>query len=273
MPLIIGVLTITTVLLGGVYERKREIGTLASLGLSPLHVSLMFLGESSIYAVMGSALGYVLGLFFNGIVIGLNLLPVEVAPNVASSWLIMAIGLSIAAAYAATLYPMFQASRLVTPSLERRWKIPTKPKGDEWEIPFPFVFQNREIQGILAFSFEFFQAHTTEKSGSFWVRDLKITKEGETGTSLEMIARIAPYEANIEQEVKILLLEKKGGERNTVLLHIRRIYGILSVWKMSNRSFIDAIRKQLLMWRSIPPAERERYIEIASRTFLNKLSS
>jgi len=265
--LVIAALSMTNVLVGSIYERTKEIGIFATLGLSPLHVSLMFIGESSLYATMGSLLGYVLGLFMNTLVRELNVLPVTEVPNIASSWIITSIAVSIAATFLATLYPALKAYKLVTPSLERSWKISTEPRGDEWEIPLPYNIQKREVMGVLAFMYEFFQAHTTEESGKFWVRDLRITEYEEADVSvksLEMIARIVPYEANIEQKCNLMFICKADSDRYSVALRITRIFGILTAWKHSNRTFIDQIRKQLLTWRSLPPHQRERYIKSAS---------
>ena len=265
--LAIAAFSMTNVLVGSIYERTREISILATLGLSPMHISLMFISESSIYAVLGSLLGYVLGLFTNGLIREFNLLPATETLNIASSWILTSIAVSIAATFLATLYPALKVHRLVTPSLERAWKIPTKPKGDEWEIPLPYMIQEREVMGVLAFMYEFFEAHRTEESGSFWVRDLRVTEHKEAGVSaksLEMIARIVPYEANIEQKCRLMFIGKVGSDKYSVILHITRIFGILTTWKHSNRNFIDHIRKQLLTWRSLPPNQRERYIKSAS---------
>jgi len=61
----------------------------------------------------------------------------------------------------------------------------------------------------------------------------------------------------------VLFMERPDSDRNTVEIYIRRIHGALNPWKHSNRGFIDQIRKQILLWRSLRPTERERYIKLA----------
>ena len=48
-------------MLGSVYERRREIFVYNSVGLSPGNVASLFLAESSVYAILGASLGYLLG--------------------------------------------------------------------------------------------------------------------------------------------------------------------------------------------------------------------
>jgi hypothetical protein len=48
-----------------------------------------------------------------------------------------------------------------------------------------------------------------------------------------------------------------------LILLINKLTGPQDVWINSNYWFIDDIRKQLLLWRSLPPEERQRLIEKA----------
>jgi len=32
-------------------------------------------------------------------------------------------------------------------------------------------------------------------------------------------------------------------------------------WARMHRHYVDLFRKQLLLWRSLPPAERQKYVE------------
>ena len=48
-------------MLGAVYERTREIGTLNAIGLAPVHVSGLFIAEAVALAVIGAVMGYLLG--------------------------------------------------------------------------------------------------------------------------------------------------------------------------------------------------------------------
>ncbi len=65
---------ILNLLLMAVYERRREIGLLAALGLPPRQIMLLFILEGALLGVVGSLAGAVLGVTLNGIlgVVGID---------------------------------------------------------------------------------------------------------------------------------------------------------------------------------------------------------
>ena len=131
-----------------------------------------------------------------------------------------------------------------------------------WNIPLPFSFPTREeAAGILKYLEEYAQVHSVETGERFQVRSFGL----EVGSmKLEMTVALAPYEANVIQTATIqghetfpeqkwefeLLLVCRGGER--------------SVWVTSNYDFVDSIRKQFLLWRSLTPEQKMSYIEKAT---------
>ena len=60
----IGVLNL---LLMAVYERTREIGLLGAMGLKPRQIMTMFVLEGAMLGLVGIAVGFILGLIFNGL--------------------------------------------------------------------------------------------------------------------------------------------------------------------------------------------------------------
>ncbi|MEA4909890.1 MAG: ABC transporter permease [Chloroflexi bacterium] len=65
--LIIAGIGILNLLLMAVYERTREIGLLAALGMKPRQISFLFLLEGAMMGLVGLVFGVVLGLAINGI--------------------------------------------------------------------------------------------------------------------------------------------------------------------------------------------------------------
>ncbi|MFZ5810126.1 MAG: ABC transporter permease [Chloroflexota bacterium] len=65
--IMIAAVGVVNLLLMAVYERQREIGILASLGLRPSQISLLFILEGTMIGLVGAATGGVLGLLFNGL--------------------------------------------------------------------------------------------------------------------------------------------------------------------------------------------------------------
>ncbi|HJW91536.1 MAG TPA: FtsX-like permease family protein [Anaerolineales bacterium] len=65
--LVIAAIGILNMLLMAVYERTREIGLLAALGLKPRQISLLFILEGAMMGLVGVTAGIGLGLLFNGL--------------------------------------------------------------------------------------------------------------------------------------------------------------------------------------------------------------
>jgi ABC-type lipoprotein release transport system permease subunit len=66
MMFIVGI-GILNLLLMAIYERTREIGILAALGLKPSQISILFVLEGVLMGLVGVAVGVALGLLINGV--------------------------------------------------------------------------------------------------------------------------------------------------------------------------------------------------------------
>ncbi|HID91229.1 TPA: ABC transporter permease, partial [Candidatus Bathyarchaeota archaeon] len=141
---VIGAVNVGASILGNVKERGREIFVYSAVGLSPFGATIMYVTESIVYALLGSAIGYFIGFTLNSVLLQLNMLPADFAFNSASVFVIASLAAIVIAALASSSYPASVAAKLITPSLERRWKPPTKPKGDEWTIPLPLKIPSLE---------------------------------------------------------------------------------------------------------------------------------
>ncbi len=49
-----------------------------------------------------------------------------------------------------------------------------------------------------------------------------------------------------------------------VHLTLTRVSGDVSNWKRVNRRFLNVLRKQFLIWRTLTAEQRERYMDIGS---------
>jgi len=261
VPLLISTLTILNMMLGSLYERRKEIGIYMSIGLSPLHVAGMFMSESLTYAVLSCVAGYLVGIMGCFAFTQLNLYPPNFYPNYASMFVMLVFGFSESIVLLSALYPAIMASKLVTPSLERKWKL-APPSGDEWEVRLPFSFLREEVPSLFLFLREFFAMHTTERAGLFTVQD--ITCSIGVSNHLSAAIRLAPYDLGILQNVDITEVSSEK-DRFAFSILIERTSGLRDPWIKSNRNFIDGLRKQLLLWRGLPPSEKEKYLKSASQ--------
>lgn len=261
--LIIGSLNVAIMVLGNLKERTKEIYVLSAVGLSPVGITVFFIAEVLVYVTVGIVLGYLLGYFTTAVMISFGALPPEHVFNFASAFTIVGSLAIIGAALAAVAYPSYLAARLITPSLERKWKPPTKPRGDAWEIPLPMsVPSEGEARGVLAYLHEYYAGAGTVKEGVHVVREL--AKPDYQARSLSMIVALAPLEAGVQQSVTVEAVYDRGANRYVFLAHLKRLSGADRPWIDGNYRFIDDLRKQLLMWSSLPGQERRRYIAAAS---------
>ena len=268
MPIILGVVITFDTMLGSIHERLKEIKIYNALGLSPRHVAFLFLSEPIVYAVVGAVLGYAGGVAFTRIAVEFNLLP-GIRPNYNSSAVLIAIGLAMLAVLASAIYPAMKVHKLSLPSLKRKWEMPTKPKGDEWEIPLPFVAVTKdEAWGILHYVNEYMQSFRAEGVGPMILEKSEVseTTVGEQRVpSLYAVVRIPPWKAELKQEIKLFARIPEGEKNWQFTIFIKRLQGSRRVWISANRNFVDEIRKQLLLWRGLSPRDKEKYISMAKR--------
>jgi len=249
-------LVIANTIIGGIYERVREIHTYSSLGLSPKGVGIMFMLESVVYSFIAVILGYLLGISLNISLIKLRMLPPDFLVNSSSLASLLAMGLTILSTIIPSIYPAIIASKIVVPSLERKWRITSKPKGDVWEINLPFTFKEEEAKAVLRYLREHLLTRTVETPDPYIVEDVKLLlKEGKLVSKVTL----QPIEAGVTQEVTIDSFFSTDERRIKIILILKRLSGSTDTWTSMNRRFIDSIRKQFLIWMSLSSEEKEKY--------------
>ena len=255
---VIGSLNIINFILASIKERQGEIHTINSLGLSPTGVVFMFIVETAVYAFISILLGYFLGYFLNMTGIKIGLLPPNFVFNFASVSMVIVLGIILVSSFAASIYPAVTAFKIATPGIERKWKLPTKPRGDEWEIPLMARIASRtEGLGFLEFMREYYLGAGAAGRGYM------VDEVGEVSyDQMEFGARIrlSPYEAQIVQQVNLKVFEAEGAYH--ISIYIKRISGTRDLWIGSNPVYIDSLRKQVLTWRSLSPEQKQRYFKI-----------
>jgi len=129
-------LNVASVVLASVYERRREIFTMASVGMNPTHIFLVFLSEAFLLGFVGGSLGYLAGIAaFRVLQLAGARIPVDVKTGVAD--LAAVVSLSTISAVAAALAPALKASAYATPSLSRKWRLEAEVVGGEWKVEIP----------------------------------------------------------------------------------------------------------------------------------------
>jgi hypothetical protein len=261
IPLVVAMFIVLNMMLGIVAARRNEMTILSCVGLAPIHVVGMFFAESITYGFAGSIIGYTLGIVLTKFTAGIMR---EISVNYASNFVILTIGMTIGAVILSSIYPLIKVSKLVTPSLSRKWAFPTRPIGDSWDIPLPFTTHNDdEVKGILIFLSDWFNQHDIEDvDAKFTAREIKLVEESydkQLAKKLVGVAHLAPFPAGIHIDFEVSIVKDEGSDRWTSIIHERRRSGEYSAWVLSTRIFVDEIRKQFLIWRSLTPEEKYKF--------------
>jgi ABC-type antimicrobial peptide transport system permease subunit len=262
IPLFLSSLTLLSMMLSSVYERTREIRTLSTVGLSPRHIGTIFITESIALAFLGSFLGYFTGASVTALLWNLNVFPRDLIPNVSSGVIIIVMGIMMAATVLSSIYPVSKASKMVTPSLLRKWRIGSKPVGDLWSIGLPFSATPDESVGVLEFLREFFEASTTERTGLFMLlKPAQLVQEDDRRVFSARL-QLSPFDAGVIQDFNVICSRMAADKYGFEIL-IKRIEGLESLWITTNKALLDVIRKQFLIWRALKHEDQQKYIEKA----------
>jgi ABC-type antimicrobial peptide transport system permease subunit len=263
LPIVIAALIVFNTMLGSVYERVREIGIFSAVGLAPNHVAMLFFAESLVYAVLGSVAGYFVAQLVAKIIVLTGWFP-QLYLNFSSLSAVFATVVVVGVVLLSTIYPARKASEVATPAEERTWRLP-EPEGDLWRIPLPFSVTSVQAHGLSGFLAEWFHAYEEYSVGEFITQSVRTdtfqTTHGE-GYRVECDAWIAPFDLGVSQHVRIEIVPTEYEGVYDIRLTLTRLSGDIANWKRVNRRFLNILRKQFLIWRTLPQEQRERYMKL-----------
>ena len=263
IPILIAALIVLNTMLGSVFERVKEIGIFSSIGLSPTNIAMLFIAEAVVYGIIGAVSGYLIGQILSKLISVFHILP-GLYLNFSSTSAELSIGLVIAVVLLSTIFPARKASEVATPAVDRTWKVP-EPEGDVWKITLPFAVAGAQAQGINQFLAEWFRAYEEQSVGDFLTQDIRTGVETmPLGPGYRLTGRVwlAPFDLGVSQAISLDTAPTDLESVYDVKLTLTRMSGDVSNWKRVNRRFLNVLRKQFLIWRTLTETERERYMEI-----------
>ena len=264
IPILIAALIVLNTMLGSVFERVKEIAIFSSIGLSPSNIAMLFIAEALVYGIIGAVSGYLIGQLLAKTISYFHILP-GLYLNFSSTSAELAIGLVIAVVLLSTIFPARKASEVATPSVDRTWKVP-EPEGDTWKLSLPFAVAGSQANGINQFLAEWFRAYEEQSVGDFLTQDIRTdvaVMEGGTGYRMTGRVWLAPFDLGVSQMISLDTAPTDLEDVYEVHLTLTRMSGDVSNWKRVNRRFLNVLRKQFLIWRTLTELQRERYLEIA----------
>ncbi|MBC7288623.1 MAG: hypothetical protein H5T86_11405, partial [Armatimonadetes bacterium] len=213
---------------------------------------------------LGAIIGYLIGqtlakvLSMTGHLAGLEL-------NYSSTSAVAVTALVVLVVLASTLWPARKASQIASPGMERRWTLP-QPEGDVMVIRLPFTVTGRDAWGVAEFMREFFEEYVGFAGGEFLADDVRIeplqTELGE-GVAVRLRMWLAPYDLGVSQNFEMACRPTPDEEIYEIVIRLERLSGDLTSWRKTNTLFMAGIRKQFLIWRTVPVGEKVLYAERA----------
>ncbi len=265
VPILIAALIVLNTMLGSVYERVKEIHIFSSIGLSPANIGTLFMAEALVYAILGSVAGYVLGQGISKVLTVFNLLQ-GLSLNFSSVSAVLSTLIIVAVVLLSTLWPAKKASEVATPSINRSWNVPD-PVGDDWAIRLPFAVTGDQARGVNGFLAEWFRSYEGYSVGDFITEGItEETFDSEHGLAWRIGCKawLAPFDLGVSQMIRLETVPTDLEDVYDLRLTLVRVSGDVSNWKRVNRRFLNTLRKQFLIWRTLNAAERERYLETAA---------
>jgi hypothetical protein len=259
-PILLGGLVVFGTMLASVADREREIYTFSALGLAPRHVGTLFFAEAMVYSLIGGMGGYLLA---QGILKALTVLAdfgwVRVPEmNMSSTNTIVTILIVMITVLISAIYPGVRASRSANPGLMRSWRLPS-PEGDRLEFVFPFTVSDYDITGVVSFLREHFSSHADSGLGRFMARDVAIARGPDGGLGLDATVALAPFDLGVSQSFALRSVPSEVPGIDEVKLTMNRLSGQPRDWRRLNKVFVDELRQQFLLWRSLPQETMEVY--------------
>lgn len=259
-PIVLGGLVIFGTMLGSVADRKKEIYTFSALGLAPKHVATLFFAESMVYALIGGLGGYLLAqgtLKLLGVASEYGLVRVP-EMNMSSTNTIVTILIVMATVLISSVYPAIRASKSANPGLMRIWR-PPEPEGDVMDLVFPFTVSQYDITGVVSFLQEHFGNHTDTGLGRFMTSNVQLVREANGELGLDANLALAPFDLGVSQSFSLRSTPSEIAGIDEVRVVLKRISGQPKDWQRLNKVFLDDLRQQFLIWRSIPRQTMELY--------------
>jgi len=260
LPILLGGLVVFGTMLGSVADREKEIYTFSALGLAPPHVASLFFAEAMVFSVIGGLGGYltaqaVLEALKWLATMGLATVP---AINYSSTNAIITILIVMCTVMASAIYPAIKASRSANPGVLRSWKMP-EPEGDLCRIVFPFTVSVYDVTGVVSFLVEHFENFQDTSLGVFLAKNTRLLIEEDSSLGVATEIALAPFDLGVTQEFELRSAPSEIEGIDEVVIVLKRLSGQPKDWKRLNKVLLDDLRKQFLIWRSLPADVMESY--------------
>jgi len=270
IPVFLGFIMILGTMLGSVYERSGEIFVYSSVGLSPRNVSSLFLAESSVYALIGAGVGYLLGQVASKVMQATGLLS-GLSLNYTAGSTVLVTVVTMLIVILSAIYPARRAYRAAIPEAEADTGSDDGDSTTETIRTYlPFVAAPGNVLAMHAYMHEYLENIQGVAVGQVAAEDLQAgagERDGRTEPLLRFRAWLAPFDLGISHQAELRIVYRADRDVYQYHLTARHFSGDRQNWRRLTPQFILAIRKQLLMWRILTPEQVQAYADRGEQLF------
>jgi hypothetical protein len=140
----------------------------------------------------------------------------------------------------------------------RSWRLP-EPKEDRLEFVFPFTVSEYDITGVVSFLKEHFENHGDTGLGQFMAEQVGIRRVEGGSLGVDAVVMLAPFDLGVSEAFSLRGVPSEIPGIDEVKLVLTRRSGQPSDWHRLNKVFMGDLRRQFLLWRSMPQETMETY--------------
>jgi hypothetical protein len=267
IPSFIAVLIVLNTMVSSVVERKKEISIYISVGLAPPHVSSLFIAEAMAFGIISAVTGYLLAQVAAHFLAD-TVLWAGMTANYSSLAGVAAMVMVMAVVLLSVIYPSQIASRIAIPDVNRSWNLP-EPEGSTLVVTLPFLIKQHEQDCAGGFLADYYLAHEDITHGLFSTDQLNVeyacpvdppVADHPACFYISFRAWLAPFDFGIRQRASIFSCPSPDYPGFLEMrITLTRETGEKNAWMRLCRSFLNDLRKQLLIWRSLDTPEKKRF--------------
>jgi len=267
IPSVIAILIVLNTMVGSVVERKREIAVYTSVGLAPPHVSSLFIAEALAFGVISAVTGYLAAQVAAHFLAG-TAMWAGMTANYSSLAGVGAMLTVMVVVLLSVIYPSRIAAHIAIPDVTRTWSLP-RPEGSTMVVTLPFLVKLHEQECAGGFLADYYVAHADISHGLFSTDELDVeyacpldapSADHPDCFNIAFRAWLAPFDFGIRQRVSIISCPSPDYPGFLEMrITLTREAGEKNAWLRLCRSFLNDLRKQLLIWRSLDATEKDRF--------------
>jgi hypothetical protein len=184
------------------------------------------------------------------------------------------------------IYPSRVAAAIAIPDVTRAWTLP-EPEGSEMKVTLPFLLKYTEQLGVGGYLREYYRGHQDVSHGIFTTDDISLEfycphgeTQGLTGPShcendcIQLKSRVwlAPFDFGVKQSVHLIFTPSAEEPYHYLEIQVRllREAGEANAWKRINKAFLNDLRKQLLIWRSLDDEAQKYFTRLLATEFASE---